>query len=208
MAFAVKNVRLIVAAVIAAALIAFPAFAFGQDIPAVLNDPLPATEGPAAELVGRGWQVFFSILQALGVAAGAIATWLLTRVWSWMGEKAKHTKWIGFLLRFFQALEDALELSWSELLIELEKAKSPDSPGGAEVTRDEASGLGARVWKVLKERYGSIEAFAKVGGSIIGGDVVKWAQAKVTERVVDAIDGQKYGKPGPRRNPSRPSTTG
>ena len=82
---------------------------------------------------------------------------------------------------------------------EIQKAKSPDSPGGSKITESEAKKLKDAVWETLKNEYGGMAGIGKFLGVLgLGGD--KAVAEKVDTLIEAAVNGQKNAA-----NPSTPA---
>lgn len=188
MTFVKKHAQLLVAALLAVALSAIPRLVWGQDV-----------EPPPEQLVTGGFQVLWAIIWSAGSLVVAGLVWLLGLLIGWLNEKHGHALWAGFLVRFLEALEDELQLGWDDLKDALAEARLADSPGGAQITVTERKRLGEIVWQGMKDRYGSGGQLVRLGVRLLGGDGERILKGKVARRVVDAVEGQVNGKPGPRR---------
>ena len=197
----IRNHLFLMVATVVGVSLAFVRLAWGQ-----ASD---APKTPPPELVGGALQVIWVLIAIGGAVVLAGLLWAIAKLIAWLQKKHSHTVWAGFIVRLLHAVEDELQLGWTDLKAGLDKARSIDSPGGAQITSGEQDRLFRIVWEGVKNRYGGFQKLIALAGKILGGDPGRIVKGIVKRRVDDAIVGQTPdGRPGPRRetvaNPSRP----
>ena len=172
----------------AAALLA-PTFALAQEV----ADAVTVADAPLA----GGWQVAFAILAVAMVPLLALIGWAIKRLIDFIGIKVENETVRGILQRLSGSVNDAVAKVGQTVKAEIEKARATDSPGGAQITAEEAENLKRAVWDLLKREYGGFDQLFGLLQKIGIGDSVA-ATEKIDTMIEAAVAGQKAARPGPR----------
>ena len=184
-----QHTLIIVSMIITALFVIIPRLVLGQD--------LPDSGGPAP---GGTLQIIWIIIQYGGGAVVITGVgWGASKLIGWLNETHKNKVWSGFVVRFVQALDDAFNAAWEKLNGEIAEARDPNSPGGTNVTNEEAKEIGDEMIEHLKKTYGGWTKLTSLVGNIIGGDAEKWVKDKVKRKVKRGTGGATVV--GPRRDP-------
>lgn len=191
MSFVAKHLRLIVAAVIALALIALPAFAFGQDVPAVVHEMIPNALKPGEQPFPWWAQLIVTALGALGTFALGMLAKYLGKLTDWVAEKTS----LAFL-RNVDEIVMGVVIDLYNTQVETWKAASADGKlTPAEVSKAKALAFGSARALVDWDQWGAMFG--------VSSDI---ALETRIERAVTVAKNTARAAKGPRVDPSRPST--
>lgn len=179
----IKSIRL--AAVLIVMLAALVVGA--QDVPA---------SAPADEMAGTPWDILGSVFGVLAsVLVGGLG-WLVARLSVYLSTKHKDAIWAGILIRFNEALFDAVEGEVAVLKAKFADATDPTSPGGERITATELEEIKDAVWEHLKAQYGGADGIKKALSILAGDDVERWVKTRISGAVADVERADRAAEAG------------
>jgi len=120
---------------------------------------------PAASAsIDASADIALTLYAALGTIITALLGWLSVRASAWLKAKTGNELLGGAIGRFTDSVFTAVKLVNQTLKREIEAAKTPGSPGGTSITKEEAAKLKDAVWTVLKAEYGGLDGIGKALG--------------------------------------------
>lgn len=128
--------------------------------------------------------VILSIYAALGPALLGLLGWGAKKLVGVIEKKVDNEIVEGMLRRLTGSVMDAVTMVDQTLRSEIEKAKSPDSPGGEKITAAEARKMRAAVWQALKSEYGGWDGLFSLLRRIGLGD--KDAASRKVDTMIEA----------------------
>ena len=149
---------------------------------------VPALAVAEEAKISSAAQLGFSLYELVIAPLLALAIpYLGMHLAAWLKSKTKNEAIGGAIARVTESVFSAVKLVNQTLRAEIEKAKDPKSPGGTEITAEEAAKLKAAVWDQLKLEYGGMagleKALAALGLS--GGALESFINARIEAAVHD-----------------------
>ena len=158
---------------------------------------LAAPDDPA----GTGWDVFATIYVVGFGALVALIGYLFPKLDSWLKEKAKTERWVGFVRRFVGRVRSggvAIGSEWQRLL---EQAQGSDSPGGRTITEDELATARQNLWDYVVDAYGNWEALEREIKAVAGGNPDTFMAAHIDAELVRQ---KRAAESGGATDPAKP----
>lgn len=140
------------------------------------------------ELAGTGWDIAAMVYTALGASLLAALGYGLSLIRKKWLEEFKTTWWAGAVTRLTYAVENAFAAAHAEIKLGVDKARDPASPGGTALTKEERDMIFDAVWERLKDQYGGMDGIKEALQIVVGGDVSKFINDRISTLLADAED--------------------
>jgi hypothetical protein len=140
------------------------------------------------EAVAPAISIGFDVYTAMGGLISAILSWLAMMATRLINAKVKNQYAHDAMARFNDSLFAAVKMVHQTARDDIQKAKSPDSPGGEKITKGEADALRDHVWAAIKSDLGGMSGLAKllsVFGVSEGEHMEKWVNSRIESAVHD-----------------------
>lgn len=177
---------------IAVGVLLFPLIALAQD----------AGAGAGDENLSSGWQLGLTLYEILIPILVAGLMWLKVRIIGWIKAKTKNETLAGILSRLNESVFEAVKMVNEQMKDLIGKAKDPASPGGTQITLEEAAKLRKAALDYVKAYWGEkgLKELAHVLG--FGGVLGMGTDEKGLERLIaNKIEAAVHDVKAEARNP-------
>lgn len=133
-------------------------------------------------------QLGFSVYELIIAPLLAVAIpYLGVHLANWLKAKTKNELIGGTIARFTESVFAGVKLVNQTLRDAVVKAKDPASPGGTDITKEEAAGFNKAVWDVLKLEYGGMAGLEKALSALglTGGALESFINTRIEAAVHD-----------------------
>lgn len=144
----------------------------------------------APALAGNGWDIATTIYAVLGTAVSGLLTWGVKKLVDLVTARVDNELLRGIMGRLVASASDAVAMVNQVIKDKIQKAKSPDSPGGEKFTEEEKDEMFQAAWDSLVDEYGGWDGILRLLRRVGIGDETA-ARAKLTNLIESAVAKQK-----------------